>query len=126
MPKELHGAPPSVMSPTHVSPASALLHRIDPARNMRRFYRLEILPDLFGGVILKREWGHIGARGQSKARWFEDPAAASAALLRQAQRKAKRGYAAQETEESGQTVVAGENGYAEPAEQGPARATQLA
>jgi predicted DNA-binding WGR domain protein len=76
-----------------------LLHRIDPARNMRRFYRLEILPDLFGGVILKREWGRIGARGQSKARWFDDPRLASAALLGQARRKVKRGYFAPEQED---------------------------
>ncbi|MEK4031906.1 WGR domain-containing protein [Methylocystis sp. IM3] len=25
-----------------------LLHRIDPAKNMHRFYRLDIAPDLFG------------------------------------------------------------------------------
>jgi predicted DNA-binding WGR domain protein len=25
------------------------LHRTDPARNMRRFYRLDVQPDLFGG-----------------------------------------------------------------------------
>jgi predicted DNA-binding WGR domain protein len=39
------------------------LHRIDPARNMRRFYRLDVQPDLFGGFALVKEWGHIGARG---------------------------------------------------------------
>jgi hypothetical protein len=36
------------------------LRRIDPARNMRRFYRLDIQPDLFGGVLLVK-WGRIGA-----------------------------------------------------------------
>lgn len=73
-----------------------LLHRVDPARNMRRFYRLEILPDLFGGVIMKREWGRIGSRGQSKTRWFDDPRLASAAMRAQAGRKIKRGYFASE------------------------------
>ena len=28
------------------------LRRIDPSRNMRRFYRLDVQPDLFGGVLL--------------------------------------------------------------------------
>jgi predicted DNA-binding WGR domain protein len=38
------------------------LGRVDPARNMRRFYRLDMQPDLFGGVLLVKEWGRIGAR----------------------------------------------------------------
>jgi predicted DNA-binding WGR domain protein len=33
------------------------LRRIDPAKNMRRFYRLDVQPDLFGGVLLMKEWG---------------------------------------------------------------------
>ena len=54
-----------------------LFHRIDPSRNMLRFYQLELLPDMFGGVLLIREWSRIGSRGQYKARWFDDPAAAN-------------------------------------------------
>ena len=41
------------------------LHRIDPTRNMSRFYRLDVQPDLFGGVLLVKEWGRIGARGRT-------------------------------------------------------------
>ena len=41
------------------------LHRIDPTQNMRRFYRLDMQPDLFGGVLLVRQWGRIGAEGRS-------------------------------------------------------------
>jgi predicted DNA-binding WGR domain protein len=37
-----------------------LLH-IDPARNMHRFYRLDVQPDLFGGVLLVKEWARAGA-----------------------------------------------------------------
>ncbi len=74
-------------------PESALLlHRIDPARNMRRFYRLDVLPDLFGGVLLMKQWGRIGSRGQCQTRRFEDATTAYAALLAQAQRKERRGY----------------------------------
>ncbi len=32
------------------------LRRIDDARNMRRFYRLDVQPDLFGGALLLRQW----------------------------------------------------------------------
>jgi hypothetical protein len=39
------------------------LRRVDSARNMSRFYRLDIQPDLFGGVLLVKQWGRIGAAG---------------------------------------------------------------
>jgi len=42
------------------------LRRIDPARNMSRFYRLDVQPDLFGGVLLMKEWGRIGAQGRRR------------------------------------------------------------
>jgi predicted DNA-binding WGR domain protein len=38
-----------------------ILHRIDPAKNMRRFYRLDVQRDLFGQWCLIREWGRIGS-----------------------------------------------------------------
>ena len=69
------------------------LRRIDAAKNMRRFYRLDIAPDLFGGFLLLKQWGRIGARGQIKAERFEDEAPALDALQRHAERKARRGYA---------------------------------
>jgi predicted DNA-binding WGR domain protein len=31
------------------------LRRVDPARNMHRFYRDDVPPDLFGGVLLVKE-----------------------------------------------------------------------
>jgi hypothetical protein len=43
--------------------SAVYLARIDPARNMRRFYRLDVQPDLFGGFAVMKEWGRIGARG---------------------------------------------------------------
>ncbi|WP_159650744.1 WGR domain-containing protein, partial [Bosea sp. 125] len=36
---------------------SLCLRRIDPTRNMRRFYVLSVQPTLFGGVSLVRHWG---------------------------------------------------------------------
>jgi predicted DNA-binding WGR domain protein len=69
------------------------LRRIDPARNMRRFYRLDIEPDLFGGVLLVKEWGRIGARGRMVAESYDSEVLAADALQRQADRKRRRGYA---------------------------------
>jgi WGR domain len=46
----------------HAMTAPALyLRRIDATRNMRRFYRLDIEPDLFGGFLLVRQWERVGA-----------------------------------------------------------------
>jgi len=70
------------------------LHRIDDARNMRHFYRLDMQPDLFGGVLLVRQWGRIGARGRIVADRFDTEAPALDALQRQAERKVLRGYSA--------------------------------
>lgn len=41
-----------------------LLYRVDPDLNMARFYRVEVLPDLFGEIIVERRWGRIGGGGQ--------------------------------------------------------------
>jgi predicted DNA-binding WGR domain protein len=68
------------------------LRRVDPARNMRRFYRLDMQPDLFGGVLLVKEWGRIGAHGRTVAERFDSEPLAADALQRQAERKKRRGY----------------------------------
>ena len=36
------------------------LRRLDPARNMARFYLVDTHADLFGGVSVLREWDRIG------------------------------------------------------------------
>ena len=68
------------------------LRRIDPARNMSRFYRLDVQPALFSGVLLVKEWGRIGARGRIVAENYDSEALAAAALQGQAERKRRRGY----------------------------------
>jgi predicted DNA-binding WGR domain protein len=71
------------------------LRRIDSTRNMRRFYRLDALPDLFGAVLLMKEWGRIGARGRVVAERYDTEALAAVAMQRQDERKRQRGYADQ-------------------------------
>ena len=69
-----------------------LLRRIDPARNMARFYALSIGPSLFGDVALSRRWGRIGTKGRQIVELHADRVAALAALRRLEREKRRRGY----------------------------------
>jgi len=71
------------------------LCRVDPARNMRRFYRLEVQPELSGGVLLVKEWGRLAASGRVVAQRYNSEALTADALLRQAEREWRRRYAKQ-------------------------------
>jgi predicted DNA-binding WGR domain protein len=71
------------------------LRRVDPSRNMRRFYRLDVQPDLFGGVLLMKEWGRIGAQGRIVAERYDSADLALAAMMRHTERKRRKGYVAQ-------------------------------
>jgi len=75
-----------------VFPTDLHLRRIDPACNMRRFYRLSVQRDLFGGACLIREWGRIGYRGQVLIETYEDEGKAITALIKLAAIKRRRGY----------------------------------
>ena len=67
----------------------AVLRRVDPARNMQRFYSLDVERDLFGNVVLVPRWGRIG-----KVRLDEYPeeGRALAAMEALRRRKIQRGY----------------------------------
>jgi predicted DNA-binding WGR domain protein len=68
------------------------LIRIDQARYMRGFYRLDVQPDLFGGFALVKEWGRIGARCRMMDELHATEVLAAAAMQHQADRKRRRGY----------------------------------
>jgi len=68
------------------------LRRIDPSRNMRRFYTLAIQPTLFGGATVIRNWGRMGTNGQSMMETFDQPEEAVGAFSRLARTKRRRGY----------------------------------
>jgi predicted DNA-binding WGR domain protein len=69
-----------------------LLHRVDPELNMARFYRVEVLPDLFGDIIVERRWGRIGGRGQFRAASYRSTSLADAAAAALLRAKERRGY----------------------------------
>ena len=68
------------------------LERRDPARNMKRFYRLAVERDLFGTVLLVREWGRIGTFGRRREAEMADPAEAEREARALAGWKRRRGY----------------------------------
>lgn len=75
-----------------IFPDTIRIERIDPDRNMRRFYRMRLQPDLFGGVHLLREWGRVGASGQVMCDHYQDAGKAVTALLTLYRAKLRRGY----------------------------------
>lgn len=75
--------------------APLYLRRIDPERDMARFYELSVQPTLFGGASLARNWGLIGTKGRAKVETFDDDdREVEAAFARLERIKRKRGYAA--------------------------------
>ncbi len=69
-----------------------ILRRIDPSRNMARFYALSLERSLFGETIVVRRWGRIGTHGQRRELWFGGHESASAAIEALRQAKRRRGY----------------------------------
>jgi predicted DNA-binding WGR domain protein len=68
------------------------LTKIDPSRNMARFYVLDVQPNLFGEWALCKEWGRIGRPGRRKHITFVSETEARAALAVVLPRRRKRGY----------------------------------
>jgi predicted DNA-binding WGR domain protein len=71
---------------------SLVLHRSDPEQGVARFYSLMIERDLFGQVVLVRNWGRIGTHGRELVEEFAGEIEAGQALEAVAQAKRRRGY----------------------------------
>ena len=86
------------MAKTSEADSSSLhivLERVDPARNVARFYVLSIEPTLFAKHTLIRRWGRIGCLGRERLQFFksEDASRAQVTLETWLTRKRNRGYA---------------------------------
>ena len=68
------------------------LEKRQPAQRMARFYRMAVMPNLFGEWTLYREWGRIGRGGQVRMDWFMNEDQAIAALTTLEAAKRRRGY----------------------------------
>jgi predicted DNA-binding WGR domain protein len=77
---------------------AVILTRNDPARNMHRYYRLDVQRDLFGTWCFISGWGRIGQAGQIRSIPYPTPHDAGAPLDRQRRGKERRGYAANSAE----------------------------
>jgi len=71
---------------------SLYIERIEPERNMARYYALSIQPTLFGDASLVRSWGRIGGGGKQKIHLFASEKDAVALFLRLLRQKRRRGY----------------------------------
>ena len=74
-----------------------LLTRIEAARNMRRFYAVHVVPNLFGEWAVLKEWGRIGRAGTVRTWTFTGQGEAEQARQRSIGRKLRRGYVMQST-----------------------------
>ncbi|MFZ3585150.1 WGR domain-containing protein [Loktanella sp. DJP18] len=68
------------------------LEKRHAATNQARYYRMLVLPNLFGAWTLYREWGRIGQGGQVRMDWFDSEDLAVGALLVLEAAKRRRGY----------------------------------
>jgi predicted DNA-binding WGR domain protein len=69
-----------------------VLHRRDSEQGVARFYLLMIERDLFGNIVLVRNWGRIGTNGREMVEEFETEIEAGQALEALARAKRQRGY----------------------------------
>ena len=70
----------------------ALLRRVDPARNMARYYRVAVEPTLFGWSAVVRDWGRIGRSARRRLDLYGDEDQAVVAADRLLRSKLRRGY----------------------------------
>lgn len=68
------------------------LTRIDPSRNMARFYAVSIEPSLFGDVALVRRWGRIGTHGSQAIELYASAAEAGERQVLIETAKRRKGY----------------------------------
>jgi predicted DNA-binding WGR domain protein len=68
------------------------LTKIDPAKNMARFYALDVQPTLFGEWALLKEWGRIGSAGRLVSCRFASEREAALAMAEHLEAKLRKGY----------------------------------
>ena len=72
----------------------AFLTRVDPTRNINRFYVVQVMPTLFGDWSVMREWGWRGSPGTVRLSSYRERNEAETAERRTIKRRLQRGYTA--------------------------------
>ena len=70
------------------------LTRIDPSRNINRFYVVQGLPTLFGDWTVLREWGRRGSQGTTRLNSYQRRNGAETAEQSTIKRRQQHGYKA--------------------------------
>ncbi|MCZ7976321.1 WGR domain-containing protein [Agrobacterium tumefaciens] len=73
-------------------PYQLYIERTDAAKNMARFYAMQISLSLFGETCLIRRWGRIGTSGQMMVHHFGREEEAVRLFLDLTRQKRARGY----------------------------------
>jgi predicted DNA-binding WGR domain protein len=81
-----------VMDESSTIQHTLVLRRFEPEQNVARFYALMIERDLFGRIVLVRQWGRIGSRGRERLDEHANEIAAAEAMIKLAAAKRRRGY----------------------------------
>ncbi|MGE0278658.1 MAG: WGR domain-containing protein [Nitrospiraceae bacterium] len=68
------------------------LERIDPDAHMARFYKVQVIPTLFGEWAVVREWGRIGQGGTVREVVLATKVQAIDVAGQHVMRKRRRGY----------------------------------
>lgn len=69
-----------------------ILERIDPTKNVERYYVLSVEVTLFARNTLVRRWGRIGSTGRQRLEVLDNRDSARLALETWLARKRRRGY----------------------------------
>ncbi|MBD9522974.1 WGR domain-containing protein [Ensifer sp. ENS02] len=77
---------------TIVQPYQIYVERRDAARNMARYYSMQISMSLLGEACLTRRWGRIGSHGQMMVHHFAREEEAVKLFLDLTRSKRQRGY----------------------------------
>lgn len=80
------------MTQLDMFPTQVRLHCVDPAKNKRRFYVMQVQVTLFGEWELLREWGRIGRAGRLRHDLYPSAGHALDALSALKRQKSGRGY----------------------------------
>ena len=69
-----------------------ILERIDPTKNVARYYVLSVEATLLARDTLVRRWGRIGSAGRQRFEFFDSRNSARLALETWPAKKRRRGY----------------------------------